>query len=80
MDGILQSVLVGKAREVYSPMSVEQSSQYDSIKQAVLKPYEFAPGLTARIFGIAINQTNRCTQNLQWIRQSCLIIGVLQKK
>jgi len=29
---LLQSVLVGKAREVYSTMSVEQSGQYDYVK------------------------------------------------
>ena len=40
---LLQSVLVGKAREVYSAMSVEQSSQYDNVKQAVLKAYELVP-------------------------------------
>jgi len=40
---LLQIVLVGKAREVYSAMSVEQSGQYDYVKQAVLKAYELVP-------------------------------------
>ena len=40
---LLQSVIVGKAREVYSAMTVEQSSQYDHVKQAVLKAYELVP-------------------------------------
>jgi len=40
---LLQSVLVGKAREVYSAMTVEQSAQYDYVKQAVLKAYEQVP-------------------------------------
>ena len=40
---LLQSVLVGKAREVYSAMTVEKSSQYDHVKQAVLKAYELVP-------------------------------------
>ena len=40
---LLQSVLVGKAREVYSAMTVEQSAQYDHVKQAVLKAYELVP-------------------------------------
>ena len=34
---LLQSVLVGKACEVYSAMSLEQSSQYDLVKKAVLR-------------------------------------------
>ena len=40
---LLQSVLVGKAREVYSAMSVEQSLQYDHVKKTVLKAYKLVP-------------------------------------
>ena len=40
---LLQSVLTGKAREVYSALSVEQSSQYDAVKSAILKAYELVP-------------------------------------
>ena len=40
---LLQSVLVGKAREVYSAMSLEYSSQYNLVKKAVLKAYELVP-------------------------------------
>ena len=40
---LLQSVLVGKAREVYSGMSIEQSSQYNHVKTAILKAYELVP-------------------------------------
>ena len=40
---LLQSVLVGKAREIYSSMSVEESSQYDHVKTTILKAYELVP-------------------------------------
>ena len=40
---IVQSVLTGKACEVYSALSVEQISQYDAVKSAVLKAYELVP-------------------------------------
>ena len=40
---LLQSVLTGKAREVYSALSVEQSSQYDAVKSAILKAYKLVP-------------------------------------
>ena len=40
---LLQSVLVGKAHEVYSAMSIEQSLQYDLVKKAILKAYELVP-------------------------------------
>ena len=40
---LLQSVLVGKAREIYGSLSVEQSSNYEHVKQAILKAYELVP-------------------------------------
>ena len=40
---LLQSVLTGKAREVYSALSVEQSVQYDHVKQVILNAYELVP-------------------------------------
>ena len=40
---LLQSVLTGKTKEVYSVLSVEQSSQCDQVKQVVLKVYELVP-------------------------------------
>ena len=40
---LLQSVLVGRAAEIYSSMSVEDSSDYDKVKTAILKSYELVP-------------------------------------
>ncbi|XP_065917657.1 uncharacterized protein [Dysidea avara] len=40
---LLQSVLVGKAREVYSALSVEQSVDYELVKREILKAYELVP-------------------------------------
>lgn len=40
---LLQSVLVGKAREVYSALSVEQSADYEIVKREILKAYELVP-------------------------------------
>ena len=40
---LLQSVLVEKAREIYSAMSLEQSSQYEVVKKVILKAYELVP-------------------------------------
>ena len=40
---LLQSVLVGKAQEIYGSLSVEQSSNYEHVKEAILKPYELVP-------------------------------------
>jgi len=37
---LLQSVLIGKAREVYSALSVEQSTDYNLVESEVLLAYE----------------------------------------
>ena len=40
---LLQSVLVGKAQEIYGSLSVEQSSNYEHVQEAILKAYELVP-------------------------------------
>ena len=40
---LLQSVLVGKAQEIYGSLSVEQSSNYEHVKDSILKAYELVP-------------------------------------
>ena len=40
---LLQSVLKGKARDVYTSLPIEQSSNYKTVKQAILKAYELVP-------------------------------------
>ena len=37
---LLQSVLIGKAREIYTQLGVEQSHHYDTVKEIILKGYE----------------------------------------
>ena len=39
----MQSVLVGKAQEICGSQSVEQSSNYEHVKEAILKAYELVP-------------------------------------
>lgn len=40
---LLQSVLVGKAREIYTQLSVEQAASYDTVKDLSHKGYELVP-------------------------------------
>jgi hypothetical protein len=40
---LLQSVLIGKAREVYTQLSVHQSANYDIVKELILNSYELVP-------------------------------------
>ena len=40
---LLQSVVIGKAREIYTQLSVEPSSNYDTVKELILKAYQLVP-------------------------------------
>jgi hypothetical protein len=40
---MLQSCFVGKAAEVYSALSSEQSCDYDIVEKEMLKPHELVP-------------------------------------
>ena len=40
---LLQSVITGKAREICTQLTVEQSSSYDTVKESILKAYELVP-------------------------------------
>ena len=40
---LLQSVLIGKAREIYTHLGVEQSRHYETVKELILKGYELVP-------------------------------------
>ena len=40
---LLRSVLIGKAQEVYSALSVEQSTDYDVVKNTIMQAYELVP-------------------------------------
>ena len=58
---LLQSVLVGKAQEAYSALSIEQSSNYDLVKEVILKAYELVPEAYRQHFRSYIKQeANLC--------------------
>lgn len=40
---LLQSVITGKVREICSQLSAQQASDFDSVKQLILKGYELVP-------------------------------------
>ena len=47
---LLQSVRTGVAREIYTQLTVEQSSSYDTVKELILKAYELVPKPYRQIF------------------------------
>ena len=40
---LLQSVITGEAQEIYTQLTVERSSNYDTVKELILKAYELVP-------------------------------------
>ncbi|XP_062895413.1 uncharacterized protein LOC134341476 isoform X1 [Mobula hypostoma] len=40
---MLQSVIQGRAQQAYSALTLEEAADYDSVKEAVLKPYQLVP-------------------------------------
>jgi len=56
---LLQSFLVGKAREVYSALSVDDSGQYEIVKNATLKAYELVPEAYWQKFHNTVKSANQ---------------------
>ena len=56
---LLQSILVGRTREVYAALTIEESSQYHIVKVAVLKAYELVPEAYRQKFCNAIKRSNQ---------------------
>ena len=56
---LLQSVLIGKAREIYTQLSVVQSSDYDAVKQLILKGYELVPEAYRQKFRNCEKESNK---------------------
>ena len=56
---LLQSVLTGKAREIYSALPVEKSAQYKEVRQAILKAYELVPEAYRQKFRSCVKQESQ---------------------
>ncbi|XP_033761567.1 uncharacterized protein LOC117343335 [Pecten maximus] len=56
---LLQSVLLGKAREIFSVMPVELSGDYDYVKERILKAYELVPEAYRQKFRNARKQADQ---------------------
>ena len=71
---LLQSVLIGKAAEVYSALSLAESSDYDKVKDAILKAYQF-PKHTDNGLESTKSLKIRHMLNLHEKKKICLIYG-----
>ena len=77
---LLQSVLVGKAQEIYGSLSVDQSSNYEQVKEAILKAYELVPEVFRQKFRNYLNMMVKLMLNLRDKRRPYSIDGVILRK
>ena len=77
---LLQSVVIGKAREIYTQLSLEQSSDYDKVKELVFKAYELVPEAYRQNLETAEKKMTRRMLNLLEQKNNYLTDGALQRK
>ena len=77
---LLQSSLLGKAREGYSALSIEQGSDYDTVKRSILKAYELIPKAYRQRFDPLRRQILRTLWSLHGRIRLCLTAGVPLKE
>ena len=64
LDFTIQSVAIGKARELYTQSTTEQSSNYDTVKELILKTYELVPEAYRQNLGTVEKKMTKLTLNL----------------
>ena len=72
---LLQSVLIGKAAEVYLALSLAESSDYDKVKDTILKAYQLVPEAYRQRFRKYKILKIRHMLNLHEKKKICLING-----
>jgi len=77
---LFQSVLIEKACEVYSKLSVEQSAGYEIVKREILKAYELVPEAYRQQFHESKCKEGKLIWSLLNRRRHFLIDGVSRNK
>ena len=77
---LLQSVVIGKAREIYTQLSLEQSSDYDKVKELILKAYELVPEAYRQKFRNCRKENDQTHVDLLEQKNKYLTDGALQRK
>ena len=77
---LLQSVLVGKAQEIYGSLSVEQSSNYEHVKESILKAYELVPEAYRQKFRNYLKYDSKTHVEFARERRTYSIDGVILKR
>ena len=69
---LLQSVFIGKGRDIYASLSIEQCQNYDVVKKAVPKVYELVPEAYRRKFRNAKKESNQTHVELARVQKQML--------
>ena len=77
---LLQSVFIGKAREIYTQLSVEQSHHYETVKELILKGYELVPEAYRQKFRNCKKDSNQTHVELLETKNSYVIDGAVLRK
>ena len=77
---LLQRVLIGKAREIYIQLGVEQSHHYETVKELILKGYELVPEAYRQKFRNCKKILTRLMLNLLEAKNSYLTDGAVLRK
>ena len=77
---LLQGVLTGTECNVYDSLSIEQSSDYNVVKDSILRAYECVPELYSVQFRGLKNKQIKLMLNLLEKKNSSLIDGVILNK
>ena len=76
---LLQSVIIGKAREIYTQLSLEQSSDYDKVKELILKAYELVPEAYRQKFRNCRKENDQTHVEFARTKEQSLTDGALKK-
>ena len=80
LDVTFAVCLLEKAREIYTYLSLEQTSDYDNVKELILKAYEsWSKRLTCRNLEIVEKNMTRLMWNLLEQKNNYLVVSALQK-
>ena len=77
---LLLGVVIGKAREIYTQLSLEQCSDYDKVKELILKAYELVPEAYRQKFRSCRKENDQTHAEFARTKNNYLTDGALQRK
>ena len=77
----MQSIVIGQAREIYIQLTIKQISNYDTVKEFILKVYELVPeAYRQKKIGNVEKKMTKLVYNSLETKSNYLIGGALQRQ